>query len=167
MSRSKTLTFKFQKLNNRFMGKCCTEPQEQGDSADLCCGWLSPPTLCKPDAPPTAWTSVLWEIFSIASDGPPHTGKELRSGLPVLHPTEEEDWLPLSPHGDSTSIPPTPHLRQNCPWLQLPWWDLNNTLKMAVLNWGWFLPYWWNLAMSGDILGCYNWRWGQGLATGI
>ena len=38
MSRSKTLTFKFQKLNNRFMGKCCTEPQEQGDSADLCCG---------------------------------------------------------------------------------------------------------------------------------
>ena len=49
---------------------------------------------------------------------------------------EEEDWLPLSPRGDGTSIPPTLHVSQNCPLLQLPWWDLNNTLKMAGLNWG-------------------------------
>ena len=47
---------------------------------------------------------------------------------------EEEDWLPLSPRGDGTSIPTTLHVSQNCPLLQLPWWDLNNTLKMAGLN---------------------------------
>ena len=83
MSRDKILTFKFQKLNaRRLTSKRCSEAQEQCDSAELCCGRLSPPTISKPDHGPGLLRlpggSVRWAIFSIASDVGPEYWEGIR-----------------------------------------------------------------------------------------